>query len=151
MTIDAPRQEQIGQLRLLWKEAFGDTDAFLDSFFAIAFACDRCRCVTEDSRVTAALYWFDCSCGGKKMAYLYAVATAKDRRGSGLCRALLEDTHAHLKKKGYAEYVTNAGTAAVSFKTLAAGDRIAPKVYVLDLTTGRMVGCSDESGWKVTK
>ncbi|MBQ6810903.1 MAG: hypothetical protein IJO94_05830, partial [Firmicutes bacterium] len=56
-----------------------------------------------------------------------------------------------VKKKGYAEYVTNAGTAAVSFKTLAAGDRIAPKVYVLDLTTGRMVGCSDESGWKVTK
>lgn len=102
MTIDAPKQEQIGQLRLLWKEAFGDTDAFLDSFFTIAFACDRCRCVTEDARVTAALYWFDCSCGGKKMAYLYAVATAKDRRGRGLCRALLEDTHAHLKKKGYA-------------------------------------------------
>ena len=41
--------------------------------------------------------------------------------------------------------------AAVAAAAVAAGDRIAPKVYVLDLTTGRMVGCSDESGWKVTK
>lgn len=101
MTIDAPKPEQTAQLRQLWKEAFGDTDAYLDSFFAIAFSCDRCRCVTEDGRVTAALYWFDCSCGGKKMAYLYAVATARDCRGRGLCRSLLEDTHDYLKKKDY--------------------------------------------------
>lgn len=56
-----------------------------------------------------------------------------------------------VKKKGYAEYVTNVGSAKVSFKTSAAGEGIAPKVYILDLTTGRIVGCSDESGWKVTK
>lgn len=102
MTIDAPKQEQIRQLRRLWKEAFGDTDAFLDSFFGIAFSPDRCRCVTEDGRVTAALYWFDCECDGKKMAYLYAVATAQNCRGRGLCRSLLEDTHRHLECFNYA-------------------------------------------------
>ena len=102
MMIDSPVKGQIPQLRSLWKEAFGDTDAYLDSFFALGFAPDRCRCVTEDGRVTAVLYWFDCSCRGQKLAYLYAVATAKDSRGKGLCRQLMDSTHNHLKTAGYA-------------------------------------------------
>ena len=102
MTIDTPKLGQIPHLRRLWQEAFGDTDRFLDSFFAIAFSPDQCRCVTENGRVTAALYWFDCGCEGEKMAYLYAVATAKDCRGRGLCRRLLENTHSHLESLNYA-------------------------------------------------
>ena len=102
MTIDAPKAEQTARLRRLWKEAFGDSEEFLDSFFSLAFAPERCRCVTEAGQVTAALYWFDCSCRGEKMAYLYAVATAEASRGQGLCRALMEDTHGHLRKLGYA-------------------------------------------------
>ena len=101
MTIDAPKPWQIPQLRQLWQEAFGDSDAFLDSFFSLGFSAERCRCVTEEDRVTAALYWFDCSCDGRKMAYLYAVATEKDSRGRGLCRMLMENTHAHLGQMGY--------------------------------------------------
>lgn len=101
MTIDMPGLEQIPRLRQLWQEAFGDTDAFLDSFFSLAFSPERCRCVTEGDKVTAALYWFDCGCSGGKLAYLYAVATAEEGRGRGLCRALMEDTHAHLGRLGY--------------------------------------------------
>ena len=92
----------IHQLRSLWKEAFGDTDAFLDRFFETAFSPQRCRCITIDGCVAAALYWFDCRCDGKPMAYIYAVATAKAHRGKGLCAALMADTHAHLKAAGYA-------------------------------------------------
>lgn len=102
MTIDAPRPEQTVQLRRLWQEAFHDTEAYLDSFFSLAFSPDRSRCVTEDGRVAAALYWFDCSCMGKKFAYLYAVATAKDHRGQGLCRQLMDHAHGHLRNQGYA-------------------------------------------------
>ena len=69
MTIDMPKAEQISGLRQLWKEAFGDSDAFLDSFFAIAFSPERCRCVTEDGRPVAALYWFDCGYQGENLAY----------------------------------------------------------------------------------
>ena len=36
------------------------------------------------------------------MAYLYGVATAKKHRGKGICKALAENTHAHLKYLGYA-------------------------------------------------
>lgn len=101
MTIDRPAQAQIPQLRALWKEAFGDTDTFLDIFFHRAYAPERCRCITQDGDVIAALYWFDCSWDGKPLAYLYAVATAKSCRGQGLCRKLMEETHAHLHSLGY--------------------------------------------------
>lgn len=102
MNIDYPNQEQVGALRALWQEAFGDDDAFLDQFFTYGFAPDRCRCLTVDGEVAAALYWFDCSFQGQPMAYLYGVATAKRHRGKGLCRALAENAHLHLKYLGYA-------------------------------------------------
>ena len=38
MIIKPPSKEEIPQLRTLWQEAFGDSDAFLDIFFSNAFA-----------------------------------------------------------------------------------------------------------------
>ena len=102
MTIDMPNNRAIAGLRRLWQEAFGDNDAFLDKFFSTGFSPRRCRCVTFDGRMAAALYWFDCSLGQHKLAYIYAVATDKAFRGRGLCRTLMEDTHKHLKALGYA-------------------------------------------------
>lgn len=102
MWIDRPGPEALPQLRRLWQLAFGDTEEFLDLFFSTAYSPDRCRCITEANRITAALYWFDCSCNGQKLAYLYAVATHPDHRGNGLCRALMADTHALLAAQGYA-------------------------------------------------
>lgn len=102
MNIDYPAQMQMDDLRTLWQEAFGDDDAFLDQFYTYGFAPDRCRCVTVDGHVAAALYWFDCQYQSRPLAYLYGVATAKAFRGKGLCRALVENTHAHLKYLGYA-------------------------------------------------
>lgn len=102
MKIDYPAEAQIPKLRKLWKEAFGDEDAFLDAFFSTAFAPDRCRCVTVDEKPVAALYWFDCQLEGQPVAYIYAVATAEAHRGRGICRALMENTHSHLAYLGYA-------------------------------------------------
>lgn len=101
MTIDAPREDHIPGLRELWKEAFGDSDLFLDGFFATGFSPSRCRVLDWNGRCAAALYWFDCSYRGEKLAYIYAVATLRDFRGKGFCRQLMEDTHRHLKKAGY--------------------------------------------------
>ena len=101
MNISTPQLSQIPALRTLWKEAFGDTDEFLDIFFKKAFHPERCRCISDGEQVTAALYWFDCLHDGKKLAYIYAVATAKSYRGHGLCRKLIDDTHRHLASLGY--------------------------------------------------
>ena len=107
MNIKAPAAGDIPALRQLWKEAFGDSDAFLDGFFRIGFSFDRCRC-TEDG--SAALYWFDCTWQNKKLAYVYAVATSEACRGRGLCRALMEDTHRQLQAGGYAGAILVPGS-----------------------------------------
>lgn len=101
MKIDFPIPSQGTELVELWQEAFGDSLEFIEGFFCTGFSPSRCRCLTIDNKIAAALYWFDVTLEGQRFAYLYAVATAKAHRGQGLCRKLMEDTHAHLKLRGY--------------------------------------------------
>jgi GNAT superfamily N-acetyltransferase len=101
MIIDRPTKSQTPELCSLWCEAFGDTEEFFGIFQRTAYSEERCRCLTLDGSVAAALYWFDCEYEGKPLAYLYAIATKKAFRGKGLCAALMEDTHRHLKELGY--------------------------------------------------
>lgn len=100
MTADYPAAGQIPGLRALWKEAFGDSDVFLDAFFTHGFSPRRCRCITENDAVLAALYWFEATCDDSRFAYLYAIATAKSHRGRGLFKMLLADTVKTLKEEG---------------------------------------------------
>lgn len=109
MNIDFPASSQYPALKSLWAEAFGDEVSFIELFFASGFAPERCRCITINDDVAAALYWFDCETENRKLAYLYAVATAKAHQGKGLCRALMEDTHALLKALGYSGAVLVPG------------------------------------------
>lgn len=97
-----PFYSQILELRQLWKDTFGDSDTFLNIFFETAFSLERCTCVTSYTYLVASLYWFDCEFFGQKIAYIYAVATAKEFRGQGICHALMKYTHEHLKMHGYA-------------------------------------------------
>ena len=101
MRNDHPGQGEIPGLRRLWKQAFGDSDEYLDLFFSVGFDPLRCLCAVDGDRVAAALYWLDGSCRGKRVAYLYAVATDNAYRGRGLCRKLTEQTHDILKTRGY--------------------------------------------------
>lgn len=96
MTID------VGALKSLWQQAFGDTEEFMDGFFRIGFRPERCRFIAREGRLAAALYWFDCRWEDKKVAYIYGVATDKAFRGQGLCRQLMADTHKYLQALGYA-------------------------------------------------
>ena len=102
MRIDYPEESRIPALRQLWQEAFGDTDAFLDKFFATGFSADRCQCCIADDTLAAALYWFDCRLEDRPIAYIYAVATGKAFRKQGLCRKLMEHTRQLLASLGYA-------------------------------------------------
>lgn len=95
MTIDKQALAQ------LWQQAFGDSREFIDGFFRAGFDPDRCQVLQRDGKVAAALYWFDCLWNGKKVAYLYAVATDQAFRGQGLCRQLMAQTQLHLQENGY--------------------------------------------------
>ena len=113
MIIDRPEKTDIPNLRQLWKQAFGDSDGFLDGFFEKGFAFHRCRCIRHEGSIAAALYWFDCTWKSKKVAYIYAVATDNTFRGKGLCRTLMEDTHKHLQNLGYAGAALVPGNQAL--------------------------------------
>ncbi len=80
-------------LRELWQEAFSDTDGFLDEFFSLPY---QCLAAKDGEAVVGAAYWFHCICRGEPMAYLYAVATRKTRRGEGICTRLLKALHTRL-------------------------------------------------------
>lgn len=88
-------------LKRLWKTVFGDPEEFIDTFFDVAFAPERCKYVEKDGEAVSALYWLDCEYEGGKLAYIYAVATDPDQRGKGLASQLLLDTHEVLKQQGY--------------------------------------------------
>lgn len=90
------------ELRALWMLAFGDSEQAVDSFFTTAYAPDRCRYLEEDGHIAASLYWLDAECCGRKVAYIYGVATHPDHRGKGLCRKLMALTHEVLHQQGYA-------------------------------------------------
>lgn len=109
MIIDHPTAADLPALRTLWREAFGDTEEFLDAFAATGLCAQRCLTAKLEDRLAAALYWFDCTCRGKKVAYIYAVATAGDFRGRGICHALMEQLHKLLSRRGYAGSLLKPG------------------------------------------
>ena len=101
MIFESPDAGRIPALRALWKEAFSDTDVFLDGFFEYGFSPDRCRCIVKEGAVLSALYWFEGTVEDQRFAYLYAVATAKAARGQGLFSALLQDVKHLLAAEGF--------------------------------------------------
>ena len=101
MNFEQPGKEQVSQLVRLWKEAFGEYDGFWELFLETAFLPEHCRCITEGGQAIAGLYWFDCSYGHDKIAYVYAVVTDPSQRGRGLCRKLMADVHTMLQSQGY--------------------------------------------------
>lgn len=88
-------------LAALWKQAFGDPDAYIQTFFQVGFDPHRCQTIDIDGQLAAALYWFDCDWNRKKVAYIYAVAVDTQFRGQGLCRQLMEKTHKVLHAQKY--------------------------------------------------
>ena len=113
MIIDNPSPRHIPALRRIWKQAFGDSDQFLDDFFEIGFAYDRCWCVFQDQEPVAAVYLFECSWQEKKVAYLYALAVDEAHQKKGLSRLLLADVHTKLRQAGYIGTVMEPATESL--------------------------------------
>ncbi len=101
MTIKKTEAADLAALKALWKEAFGDTDEFIELFFSLAFTEENSLAVYDNGELVASLYWFDGKVGDKKAAYIYGVATKKTQRGKGYSTALLKKCHELLKSEGY--------------------------------------------------
>ena len=105
------------RLRELWKLAFGDSDAYIDCFFAACPDPERMLVLEREGEIWAMTAWFDMplvAASGETWpgAYLYAVATRPDCRGKGYAGKLLEWAAGWLWTKGYKALTTvpaNAG------------------------------------------
>lgn len=93
--------QHILALRKLWQQAFKDSDAVLDAFFATGFSPERCNYICVDDTPICAVYWFDCTLDNHKLAYLYAMATEKAHQSKGFAHRLMAHTHRHLAACGY--------------------------------------------------
>lgn len=113
MIIDKPAFSQVSQLWDLWREAFGDSGEFLEAFFDTAYSPERCRCATENGKVVAAVYWFDCTLRNRKVAYVYALATYMEHRGRGIAHRLMDEVHQVLRQQGYEGVVLVPGTQSL--------------------------------------
>ena len=86
--------------KALWSAAFGD-DGWIDSFFRTAYRPGNTLAVFRDGQLAAGLAWMDVTCEGRRLAYLYAVATAPEYRHQGLCRELMANAQETLAARGY--------------------------------------------------
>lgn len=146
MRSDYPQLHQIPQLRKLWKEAFGDSDALLDAFFTCGFHPRRCRCITENGCVVSVLYWFEVTCRNQRFAYLYAVATAASCRGRGLFSALLADTKQVLTAKGFDGILLVPENEALSRMYEKFGFALSATVDCITVSAGEIPAAVEEIG-----
>lgn len=100
MTIEfrPPRENEEGQLRALFTEAFLD-EKFTDLFFSRGYSPERCFVAAEED-ILAAMHWFDCCSGGKKAAYVYGIAAFEAHRGRGVGSRLIRAGLEFLKTQG---------------------------------------------------
>ena len=92
----------ITKLKKLWMQAFGDSIESVDAFFRTAYDPTHSTAICEENEPVSALYWLDYDWNGKKLAYIYAVATEEQFQGQGYGRQLMEQAHKLLREQGYA-------------------------------------------------
>lgn len=124
--------------KALWAAAFGD-DGWIDSFFRTAFREENTLAIFREGQLAAGLSWMQTSCQGRKLAYLYAVATAPEYRHQGLCRELMAKTQEVLTSRGYDGSVLVPADDGLRQMYAAMGYRNFGGVQNLTLTAGKPV------------
>lgn len=106
--------EDLPALKALWQEAFEDSAAEIDQFFETLYPSAVGFCAEEDGEIRSMLFALPQSIVKEekqvKSAYLYAVATAKQHRGQGFCRALLAYAEKELRKRYFEALMLSPAT-----------------------------------------
>lgn len=96
-------EQDIPQLKQLFKVCFGDTDAFLNLFFTEYFPNTTCMVAIRDERIVSMLFL----CPARMMAdevrrliyYVYACGTLPEYRRLGIMDQLLQVSYAFVKQQ----------------------------------------------------
>lgn len=85
----------------LWTEAFGDDEAFTDTFLIRYYSRRRMLGVERDQRLAAMLHLVPFRSALGHTAYVYGVATAAAYRGQGLAAKLMGEAMERIAAEGY--------------------------------------------------
>lgn len=97
--------DDLPQLRALWREAFGDSEAYMDLYFDRRFEPNETYVLREDGEIVSMMTAMRVSlwtadAGALHGRYIYAVATHKRCRGKGYSHRLDRFMTESLRKEG---------------------------------------------------
>ena len=96
----------IPALRHLWKQCFGDEDAYVSLFFDRRFSPEQTLTAWVDDTLVGAVYLLEAEVDGHPLWYGYAVGTLPEYRGRGISRRLHE-TIFHMAEAQHALYAVH--------------------------------------------
>ena len=86
VAVDATMR-QVGEL---WREVFGDDEAFVEAFMTLCYDRENLFAHSEQGRVVSMVHLLPfCTAEGERVDYLYGVATAPEWRGRGFASELI--------------------------------------------------------------
>ena len=96
----------IDEMKIMWKDIFGDGDEYLDAFFEEIYQQENTLVHKENGKVAAALYMipYEMKYGTERfeVMYLYALSTDRQYRGKGIMSDLINKSNYIIKERGYA-------------------------------------------------
>lgn len=88
--------------KYLWKLCFGDSDSFIDFYYAIRYKEDETALLLQDGEILAMLTMLPVTIEASGRSYdaamLYAIATHPEYRNRGYATILIDFAHQYLKK-----------------------------------------------------
>lgn len=81
--------EREHQIMELWQRVFGDKRSDIEEFMVQLYSPERAFTLSEEGQIVSMLHIVPLSDSIRKIAYIYAVATAEEYRGRGLATQLI--------------------------------------------------------------
>lgn len=89
------KKEDVLRLKRLWKESFGDEDAFIDSFFEMLYQDQNVLLEEKDGMLLGASFFLPgrifTETGWQDIRYVYALAVYPEYRGQKIATRLLDE------------------------------------------------------------
>ena len=104
MEIRLTRDEDIPELKKLWRDAFDEKGIYTELFMEKRYKTCEAAGMFDGKKLLSVLYMLPCTFKLKdkeySMSYIFAVATFKEQRGKGYCSSVMNFAHEYLKSKG---------------------------------------------------
>lgn len=95
------RKDDLPALRRLWRDIFGDSEAFIDTFYAALPTVGTCAVCELDGRIVGMAHALTAmEYDGRRLCYLYAVAVESSVRRQGIGEAVVGKTVALARERG---------------------------------------------------